>query len=851
MFLDACDTDRSGGRENGDGNLTAANLKEHERLMSQEIPQSLNGILKGGKLWRAGEKQTTTSGSNSTGLSSSDGRTEGDGGTSPQQPVRGQNLKSAAIPSKRGVRFSDSTAPSRSEVQRDVSFLVGGYMVDVADSRGNRPRLTRQIPTSSPSLSSDTDGESLSSQDTVIAVSPAAALKFQMAQANHPPMRKAAEESKEAKVLVLRAGESSIGNHHEEYISEQDAMMRSTAMMRRINSPSTGPGPQHVQQWGGKVMASDDAVLLKYPGGNYAPQAGFVVPVSPPTNAGVMSGAPGSEKYRTIPFDRPDKDWNEARQWTMAANYQHAGNCPVANVKKTVAPETLPLVTPQPPKGAGSVSREQGGVFSRLVKSIRGGKKDDEMTSPRGIGETRGPETLEGRLEPSQTANVAEARRKYLGTLSAAGERTSLASNDGDPYTMEDIDAALLNEEHQQAAIGARLAMGKPMPHQGFEMGGDGSTATTDSGYGSSLGEAENSDELAQFVAADADRMDRLRRKYVADHECEEDDGGFNRRPSVRGIKPRFGSTTEILQQMQLEMSPPGGYSGNHMTWPYGARGAPSPSPDNYGTTGQPGPTVTTVRPAAVVGKRAVRVPLPAVQEEAVSDDQIAMRVITTPSPLPAGPPQHEMIYRPDMHPALVRAPQPRLPPPNLRPPPNEEVRWQHHPPVQPAHASLPRGSYYGSHQQLSNGPVASSHPAPPPQNANFTRHPMPNLRPSQGPPPTRLPNGAPSTFRPNAPHQRSSWAGDPTGSYHPAPQSTPTSHQRYPRPPPPPRINSQVTTVRPSQNGPHPPRYISPPQPPQDVSPLKVGIHDERGAPEGASNSPPSSNDERTPTRN
>lgn len=41
------------------------------------------------------------------------------------------------------------------------------------------------------------------------------------------------------------------------------------------------------------------------------------------------------------------------------------------------------------------------------------------------------------------------------------------------------------------------------------------------------------------------------------DEDDEHDDYGFNRRPSVRGIKPRFSSTNEILQQIQNQLQPP------------------------------------------------------------------------------------------------------------------------------------------------------------------------------------------------------------------------------------------------------------------------------------------------------
>lgn len=44
----------------------------------------------------------------------------------------------------------------------------------------------------------------------------------------------------------------------------------------------------------------------------------------------------------------------------------------------------------------------------------------------------------------------------------------------------------------------------------------------------------------------------------ASDEDDEHNDYGFNKRPSVRGIKPRFGTTNEILQQMQAQLAQPG-----------------------------------------------------------------------------------------------------------------------------------------------------------------------------------------------------------------------------------------------------------------------------------------------------
>lgn len=56
-------------------------------------------------------------------------------------------------------------------------------------------------------------------------------------------------------------------------------------------------------------------------------------------------------------------------------------------------------------------------------------------------------------------------------------------------------------------------------------------------------------DELAAFVQQDASRIERIKKRYGAAESIntnnasgsddEHDDYGFNRRPSVRGIKPR------------------------------------------------------------------------------------------------------------------------------------------------------------------------------------------------------------------------------------------------------------------------------------------------------------------------
>lgn len=60
---------------------------------------------------------------------------------------------------------------------------------------------------------------------------------------------------------------------------------------------------------------------------------------------------------------------------------------------------------------------------------------------------------------------------------------------------------------------------------------------------------AEERDELEEFVQQEQQRTDRIRKRYSF---TEDDDPtfGFARRPSVRGIRPKFGTTNEIIQQM-------------------------------------------------------------------------------------------------------------------------------------------------------------------------------------------------------------------------------------------------------------------------------------------------------------
>lgn len=165
-------------------------------------------------------------------------------------------------------------------------------------------------------------------------------------------------------------------------------------------------------------------------------------------------------------------------------------------------------------------------------------------------------------LRPTPTTNLIcrfSGNRETL-KLKLAGDRSSIisAASTGTEYSIGDIDDALT---------------GKPA--------GDEKAPQPDVVAGTPNAEP-GQDELAMFVQQDAGRIERIKKRYssaasastsaVSDDD-EHDDYGFSRRPSVRSIKPRFGSTTEILQQMQAHLQPPllacPAKAGSHMTWPY------------------------------------------------------------------------------------------------------------------------------------------------------------------------------------------------------------------------------------------------------------------------------------------
>ncbi|CAL1283608.1 unnamed protein product [Larinioides sclopetarius] len=76
------------------------------------------------------------------------------------------------------------------------------------------------------------------------------------------------------------------------------------------------------------------------------------------------------------------------------------------------------------------------------------------------------------------------------------------------------------------------------------------------------------SDELENFVYESTERVERIRKRYYVNGKSHI---RFGVPKQVRGIRPRFGSTAEILQLMQKQSNPPFvTFSGtkNHMSWP-------------------------------------------------------------------------------------------------------------------------------------------------------------------------------------------------------------------------------------------------------------------------------------------
>lgn len=142
------------------------------------------------------------------------------------------------------------------------------------------------------------------------------------------------------------------------------------------------------------------------------------------------------------------------------------------------------------------------------------------------------------------TACVAGQRDDFSYYTLAPGDRGSTASSQFSEYSLGDIEQAL-RDDIEVRKVAPDVIAGTP---------------------------GQESDELAVFAQQEGPRTERLKKRYSAesstsapnsqapsdDEDDEQNDYGFNKRPSVRGIKPRFGSTNEIIQQMQAQLTQTG-----------------------------------------------------------------------------------------------------------------------------------------------------------------------------------------------------------------------------------------------------------------------------------------------------
>lgn len=161
----------------------------------------------------------------------------------------------------------------------------------------------------------------------------------------------------------------------------------------------------------------------------------------------------------------------------------------------------------------------------------------------------------------SCVASTGEGKEDYyrISSKLTGSNRDMMGYNSDSSYSLEDIEAALRGEERNYRNAGPPDV-----------------TRGTPTSIGPDSGDA--SDELMAFVEQDKSRTERIKRRYndvddrhegtsvdgdikengkdkkgcVDDDEDDElNDYGFNRRPAVRGIKPQFGTTEEIVQQLR------------------------------------------------------------------------------------------------------------------------------------------------------------------------------------------------------------------------------------------------------------------------------------------------------------
>ncbi|XP_023288546.1 uncharacterized protein LOC105700137, partial [Orussus abietinus] len=178
----------------------------------------------------------------------------------------------------------------------------------------------------------------------------------------------------------------------------------------------------------------------------------------------------------------------------------------------------------------------------------------------------------------SCVGSTGENREDYYQLSTKAnngGNRDSTSCNSDSSYSVEDIEEGLRGEERNRKN-GSGPGPGPPDVTRGTPIGTGPDCADT-------------TDELLAFVEQDKSRTERIKRRYndVEDrhenvssesdvHRGDGDDGddddelndyGFNRRPSVRGIKTQFDTTQEIVHQLRSRGAAPNSFP-SPLTWP-------------------------------------------------------------------------------------------------------------------------------------------------------------------------------------------------------------------------------------------------------------------------------------------
>lgn len=167
------------------------------------------------------------------------------------------------------------------------------------------------------------------------------------------------------------------------------------------------------------------------------------------------------------------------------------------------------------------------------------------------------------RTPPRQT----EPKRQFLSTLApltacVAGNKDDLSSY----YTLAAAHHNQAAQNIQAAEYNITCMIAGEQNSAGLSQGtGDEVRKVAPDVIAGTPGQ-EQQDELAAFAQQEANRTEKIKKRYgnepvnpkenkeINSDDDEGNDYGFNKRPSVRGIKPKFSSTNEILQQMQDQL---------------------------------------------------------------------------------------------------------------------------------------------------------------------------------------------------------------------------------------------------------------------------------------------------------